>query len=212
MQAGSALLVAAGIPTVTSRSEFGAEGNNCPLLLQAAGLGHSSQPWLGGCHATASGSVMLARSVGLDVVTHPSGAILQLCLARTPSISFPVTPTFALLGVCAQLGQLQSLTWDEGSQTSWDHLAVLSVLSSPNLRVPAGFGQAGAGLRHTPPASRSCRPCQAQMFGGDRPVPSRRTPIPSLPPQSRPRKPHLGVGGAGPCLQAAPPCTLLPSL
>lgn len=52
MQTSSAALMFTGMPIVTPGSDFGAKENLCPLLLQAAELGHPCQLQLRGwlCH------------------------------------------------------------------------------------------------------------------------------------------------------------------
>lgn len=79
---------------------------------------------------------VLARSVGLDVVTSPSRSILQLCLAGTPSLSPPCNHGLCPAGcLCPAWTTPDGVPhpWDGGSGTSWEGAAcaVCPTLSQP---------------------------------------------------------------------------------
>lgn len=132
------------MPAVTPGSDFGAEGNRCPLLLQAPGLGHPSQPRLGGwrCHGR---QVCGACEVcGLDVVTCPSRSILPLCLTRTPSPSLPCSPGLCRVGCLCPAWTTPEPPWDGGSGTSWDRAGCAVCPTFPQPPRPCCF-QSGRG-------------------------------------------------------------------
>lgn len=201
--------MATGMPAVTPGSDFGTEGNCCPLLLQDIPPSCGS----GTGHATASGFAVLARSVGLDVVTCPSRSILQLCPARTPSPSPPCDPGLCPAGCLCPAGTTSEPPWDDGSRTFWGHLAVPSVLSSPNLHIPSGFSQAEAGLGYAPPACPQPRimPSPAIQCGQTHPLQKESLSQSFSPVKTGRASPR--AGGAAPCPQAAchrAPCCPLP--
>lgn len=175
--------MAVEMPALTPASDFGVEGNCCPLLLQASALGHPSAvarglvvPWPAGLQCLQGLWVLMWPPV-------PVGPSSSCAPPGSPALPLPVAPAFAPLGVCAQLGQPQSLPGMVGAEppgNTW-----LCRLSCPLPTCTSLLALVRQGLVWGTlllyPDSRG--PCRAQLFSGDRPIPSRRSTLPSLSPQ-----------------------------